>query len=290
VHRVDAAAVASYLEVLDRAMADLRLDDDERGELAEFAAAVGLHETERAQAHRRWVLDMADAARADGVVDGDEYDQLLRAAHGLGVDIGVVDAAVRGERQQRVRVELRPGTRVCFTGEATDASGQLIEREVLERAARDVGLVAEEKMTKSRCDLLVTAEFGSASTKMDQARNWAKPVTDVASFLGALDALRRSVPTRVDAVVDGAVRRVGTCVHCGAPFTYDGKARAVPVCATCTTTPAVGVERIVSDSLPIVQRSAGEAPTMETLLCSVCGRTFTRARTRGRKPTRCPNC
>ena len=43
---------------------------------------------------------------------------------------------------------------------------------------------------------------------------------------------------------------------------------------------------------PAVKRgiSAGDSTTTETLTCLTCGKTFERARTRGRKPHHCPQC
>ena len=84
---------------------------------------------------------------------------------------------------------LVPGTRVCFTGSATNAQGEPIEREELERIAETVGLIPVPSLTKSRTDLLVTADRSSMSGKAKNARRWQKPVISVQEFLDAVASI-----------------------------------------------------------------------------------------------------
>lgn len=75
-----------YLEVVGRAVSDLHLDANERAELSEIAASLGLTDAQVAQAHRRYVYELIDAAVSDGVVTDEEYETLVRVASALGVD------------------------------------------------------------------------------------------------------------------------------------------------------------------------------------------------------------
>lgn len=77
---------------------------------------------------------------------------------------------------------LQPGARVCFTGTATSPSGQMYERDEMERLARDAGLVPATNVTKTKCDLLVVAEVGTQSGKARKAREYGKPVISAEEF------------------------------------------------------------------------------------------------------------
>jgi hypothetical protein len=79
-HTIDNALISSYLDVLDRAMADLHIDEHEAAELAALASDLGLTSADARFAHRRWVDDLLTEACADGQLDESEYDQLVRAA------------------------------------------------------------------------------------------------------------------------------------------------------------------------------------------------------------------
>ena len=71
---------------------------------------------------------------------------------------------------------LLPGTRICFTGTAQDAAGRVVERWEMEDLARSVGLTPVKSVSKTRCDVLVTAEAGTQSGKARKAQEYGKPV------------------------------------------------------------------------------------------------------------------
>ena len=89
------ASTVAYLELVERAVADLHLDAGERKQLAAFADDLGLAAAQRAQAHRRFVNDLVNVALDDGVVTDDELDTLLRVASALEVDPDHVTDRVR---------------------------------------------------------------------------------------------------------------------------------------------------------------------------------------------------
>jgi DNA polymerase III subunit epsilon len=272
-HAIDDGAAAAYLDLLDRVMSDLHLDDDEAAEMVELAHSLGLEDGHIARIHRRWVDDLVALAAADGVVDGDEYDQLLRAAYVLDVDDARVHERTVTERSEVVPVELSPGIGVCFTGEAVDAQGRELPRSALEAHALRLGLQVESSFTRSRCELLVAADAASQSGKAAKARKWGIPIVTVSDFLAAAPGV--SVPA-VQIAVGGlqALR----CGWCGAVFT--ASSRQVR-CEDCRT--------------PAARRSCPgpvhpEDPQLEVLVCRACGATFERVRVRGRKPHHCPSC
>lgn len=75
------------------------------------------------------------------------------------------------------------GARVCFSGSAVDRRGRHIEKEDLKSIARAHGLDAVDTVTKTKCDVLVTAEAGSQSGKAKTAAKWGKPVFTAKDFL-----------------------------------------------------------------------------------------------------------
>lgn len=223
--------IVSYLHVLDRAMADLHLDLDERSMLDQLAHELGLDAAQIGRAHRRWLVDLIDTACADDVVDQEEYDQILRAAHVLAVDAHLVEQRTAAHRTAEASIELTPGTGVWFTGAATDADGNPILREDLAAHAETLGLVAAGKFTKSTCGLLVAADPASQSGKASSARKWGIPIISVEDFLRTTDA---------GAVVQGHEVTVGgrealTCVRCGDAFTRERRRGRKPTeCHACS--------------------------------------------------------
>jgi hypothetical protein len=58
----------------------------------------------------------------------------------------------------------------------------------MQRLAASAGLVAVPTVTKTRCDILITAEVGSQSGKARKALEWGKPVFSAAEFFAWLAA------------------------------------------------------------------------------------------------------
>jgi ATP-dependent DNA helicase PIF1 len=71
---------------------------------------------------------------------------------------------------------LTPGARICFTGTAQDSTGQIVERWEMEQLAEAAGLTPVNSVTKTRCEVLVTAEAGTQSGKARKAQEYGKPV------------------------------------------------------------------------------------------------------------------
>lgn len=120
-------------------------------------------------------------AAASGQSLPEELLARLRAAehrYGLELTRGMT-AAPRGPNIDDV---LLPGARVCFTGDAVTEDGEPVPRERITALATERGLVPVATVTKSRCDVLVTAEHGSQSGKSRQALRYGKPVFSAEEF------------------------------------------------------------------------------------------------------------
>jgi hypothetical protein len=89
---------------------------------------------------------------------------------------------------------LVPGARVCFTGTAEDEAGRIVDRDEMSDLAAQAGLVPVPSVTKTRCEVLITAEVGSQSGKARKAREWGKPVFSAAEFLAWVAAARHPTP------------------------------------------------------------------------------------------------
>lgn len=267
------ANMLSYLELVARALADLHLDADERRQLAELAAGLGLNAAHLAQAHRRFVNDLIDAALADDVVTGDELDMLLRIATALDVDTEAVEHRTRPALAAALAVELRSGMSVTFTGDDPFRT-----RAALIAHANDLGMSVGGNVTKAT-DLLVAYDTSSTSGKAGKARSYNVPIISTAQFATA------QTGERLDAEGSAVeARKVITCPDCHATWTVPARsgAQSSRRCDDCST-----VER--PPATPRLPRPP--SPTaIEDLTCSVCGRSWVRERVRGRKPHRCPDC
>jgi hypothetical protein len=104
----------------------------------------------------------------------------------LGVEIvdTSIELALSGADITSVLV---PGARICFTGTAKDAAGRVLSRDEIEDIATAAGLTPVKSVTKTRCDVLVTAEEGSQSGKAGKAHEFGKPVYCADEFFAWAD-------------------------------------------------------------------------------------------------------
>jgi hypothetical protein len=101
---------------------------------------------------------------------------------------------------------LVPGARICFTGTVIGADGREVPREDLEDMAVERGLQPVVNVTKTRCDVLVTAEDGSQSNKAKNAAKWGKPVFTAREFMGWWRGESRSTESGQTAHVKVSIR------------------------------------------------------------------------------------
>lgn len=133
-----------------------------------------------AQAAKQLRAAVESTAAAGTALPGDLLSRLRSAEATLGADLtGGLGCAPSGPDIATVLV---PGTRVCFTGNAVTAQGDVVSREAILEMATATGLAPVASVTKSKCDALVTAEPGSQSGKARQAARYGKPVFSAAEF------------------------------------------------------------------------------------------------------------
>jgi DNA polymerase-3 subunit epsilon len=280
--------VAPYVALLDQALADLQLTATERTELAAIADDLGLSDLDRQRAHRQFLNGLIDAAIEDGDVTDTELHHLCRVAALLDLDEDMVTRRTNPFRLSHDTIELKPRLSVCFTGAALDDDGNLIDRgSILDPEAIRHGLIPKKSFTKA-CDLLIVADIASQSSKAMAARRYGTPVASLSDYRQALVS---GEPLPVTRLAAAGIAQV--CGKCGAAWMATRRS-SNPICPDCAATLESIRTPVPLTSLRQLHAEQTKAkpmpPARETLLCSQCGDTWTRPRTRGRPPKRCPTC
>jgi ATP-dependent DNA helicase PIF1 len=152
-----------------------------RGASAQEVQSAG--ETPWIAAARQSVADLLCAAASRATLTDAVVQRLRQAEAFLGVEI--LSGACLLERHD-IESALVPGARICFTGTAQDADGRIVEREEMERLAQKAGLAPVKSVTKTRCEVLVTAEAGTQSGKARKAQEYGKAVFSADEFFAWL--------------------------------------------------------------------------------------------------------
>lgn len=140
-------------------------------------------------AARQSVADQLRAAASRVRLTNEAMARLREAEKLLGVNI--LDASAEtAHASGDIAAVLVPGARICFTGTAQDAAGRMISRDEMMTIAAAAGLTPVKSVTKTRCEILVTAEIGSQSGKAQKAQEFGKPVFSVEEFLAWADKTR----------------------------------------------------------------------------------------------------
>jgi hypothetical protein len=144
---------------------------------------VAVEESSWDAAARQSVADQLRAAASRALLPDEVVARLHEASALLGVD--VVSGAATVARHD-IGSALVPGARICFTGTASDETGRIVERDEMERLAASAGLAPVRTVTKTRCEVLVTAEAGTQSGKARKAQEYGKPVFTAEEFFAWL--------------------------------------------------------------------------------------------------------
>ena len=225
---------ASYVALLDQAIADLKLTAEERSELTGLAAELGLDAACVARSHRDFISGLVDAALDDHVVTEIEYDHLCRASALLDVDVDLVAERTDGHRSVGEDLTLTAAMQVCFTGSALDGHGRELPRAELEVLARALGLTPTKTVTAKACDLLVASDPSSRSGKAGKARQYGVPIASVADFLATTGPGATISVSRLACAGTALV-----CVECGGSW-LSARASSKPICADCKQSNTAG--------------------------------------------------
>jgi len=170
----------AYLLLLNMAMQDLIISKSEQTELALWAADLGISQSEVTSLHQGYLDSFIQAALRDGVITIQEREMIELVGSTLNLPVLIPDVP------QPIQVNednLGVGKRVCFTGEASGLSGNIISRGDLEALAAKVGLHPVRDVSKKGCDVLVAADTSTLSGKGKKAKEWGIPVISVEKFI-----------------------------------------------------------------------------------------------------------
>ena len=157
----------------------LRVSRDVGAVLLGGAPSGGL-DTSWDAAARQSVADQLRTAASRVQLPAVVVERLRQASRLLGVEI--ISESMCLELDDIGSV-LTPGVRICFTGTVQDSAGQIVERWEMEQLAASAGLTPVQSVTKTRCEVLVTAEAGTQSGKARKAQEYGKPVFTADEFL-----------------------------------------------------------------------------------------------------------
>jgi DNA polymerase-3 subunit epsilon len=179
---IDAPPTAmGYLQVLDRALADRRVSNDELAELTAVAAMYELGHQDIQQLHERYLAQLLAVAMADGIVTTREQADLELVADLLGIaePLQITPSALPDAPPM---LEGLAGKTVCFTGALTCwRDGKPMTREHASTLASAAGLIVCPRVTQS-LDLLVVADPESMSGKARKARDYGTRIIAETAF------------------------------------------------------------------------------------------------------------
>jgi len=178
----DTALVAPYLEVLDRAIEDRRLSEEEQAELADTATMLGLSADRVRSLHSDYMGTLIALARRDSMVTDRERYDLALVGEALGIS-GVEELLEQPfEKSEASPRDAMAGKSVCFTGALTCSyEGALVTRDLAHQLAEEAGMVVAPRVTK-KLDMLVVADPDSLSGKAAKAREYGIRIIAEAAF------------------------------------------------------------------------------------------------------------
>lgn len=178
----DTARVAPYLEVLDRAIEDRRLSEQEQIELTEVARELNLSASRVRALHSDYAGTLIALAKRDRVVTDRERHDLILVGEALGIS-EIEELIDRPYTEPASTAEdAFVGQLVCFTGALTCFhEGRQVTRELAQQLAEQAGLVVAPRVTR-KLDILVVADPDSASGKALKAREYGVRIIAEAAF------------------------------------------------------------------------------------------------------------
>lgn len=190
-------ATAAYIDLLDRALEDRLVSEDEAEALHELAVDWGLGQDDVGVIHEDYLRALAALAWQDGRLTPGERADLEDTAAALGLNLELLadvlaapvsSSASDSEALPRQRLA---GRSVCFTGQLSCTINRApITREKAEEFAASRGMVIRSGVTKD-LDLLVVADPDSLSGKARKARAYGTRIVVERAFW-------RDIGVRVD--------------------------------------------------------------------------------------------
>jgi DNA polymerase-3 subunit epsilon len=179
VHTDDHAAFA-YADVLDRALSDRILTEEETQHLQQIASELALSVDQVNDIHLSYLTALAGIALADGILSRDERADLARVAKLLNIEAATIEDVLAGaasavrhlpamNRSAGFNLAIG-GETVCFLGEPISAiRGRPVLRTEAELIAAAAGLVIARRLTPA-VDIAVVTDPVTQTARVDRAR------------------------------------------------------------------------------------------------------------------------
>jgi len=183
-----------YLAVLERALEDRKITEDEVDALKDVAHSLDMDAQEVREAHSRFLNDMVQAAWADKVITDAERREIESVAYLLGFSERDYHRMIDDVQENPLSentiphpcIEALEGITVCFTGTSNAIiGGEVMNREKLEKLATGKGMIVKKSVTKS-LDLLICADPNSMSSKARKARQYGTRIVAESAFFRKL--------------------------------------------------------------------------------------------------------
>jgi DNA polymerase-3 subunit epsilon len=172
-------AEIAYLLLLNMALEDLEISNEEKTELASWATNLGITKCKISELHINYLQSCVEAAKRDKFVTETEIEVITKIAFALDLDNPKIESTPTHRSSDSNFI---PGKKICFTGMALTAEGEQIPRAQLEALAAKSGLQPVNSVTKKGCDILVAADEASMSGKAKKAREWGIEVVTIDQF------------------------------------------------------------------------------------------------------------
>ncbi len=168
-----------YLDLLERALEDRHVSDDELRALEEMAISLDMDQDEVREVHRAFLRDLLRVALLDDIITEAERQDIETVAGLLGIPASEYEA-MANEARSEGRPPSQPaepkadlaGMQICFTGTFSSlVDGECVTRDMMEEIAASHGMVVKKTVTKS-LDCLVCADPDTMSGKAKKARDY----------------------------------------------------------------------------------------------------------------------
>jgi DNA polymerase-3 subunit epsilon len=194
VHNDTNHAIDEYLAVLELALEDRMITDEEVVALGEVAKRLDMDRDEVEQAHVLFLGDVIHAAWADKIITESEQYDIEQIATLLGIAEqqwrDMIEAAKAGTDRVRSVIPTQSGgfegKSICFTGSFNFLqNGERVTRQEMETIAGENGMCVQKGVTKS-LDILVCADPDTMSNKGKKAREYGVRIIAEPAFFKML--------------------------------------------------------------------------------------------------------
>lgn len=173
-------AQVDYIDMLDRALEDRIVDEEEAQALFETATEWGLSGSQILMIHEKYLEQIVMTAMQDGKISDFEMQDLVMVANLLGKKEADVKDIIKKGKSTPVKKSDHPkkpvedfkGKKVCFTGELFCCiDGNPITRKLAHELSIEAGLEILERVTK-KLDILVVSDPNTLSGKAKLAKDY----------------------------------------------------------------------------------------------------------------------